>query len=165
MNLPITVICDTELPHNDESARFFDARSKAARCTGCFGCWLKTPGECVMHDGTEHIGSTIAKSEQVWIFSEIVYGGFSAAVKRVLDRCIPSVLPFFSRRHARMHHAARYPNRPAFHIVFHHAECATEQERALAEKTARAMAINFNCSECTVQFVQGAPSGKEMVHA
>lgn len=24
---------------------------RMARCVGCFGCWLKTPGRCVLQDG------------------------------------------------------------------------------------------------------------------
>ena len=25
-------------------------------CIGCFGCWLKTPGTCVIKDGFENMG-------------------------------------------------------------------------------------------------------------
>ncbi len=25
-------------------------KEKIGACLGCFGCWLKTPGECVIHD-------------------------------------------------------------------------------------------------------------------
>lgn len=90
------VIHDTELPVKAEYAdSFFFAGNRRVRCRGCFGCWLKTPGECVMHDGSQHIGSRMARSREVWIFSKILYGGFSAEVKRILDRCIPGVLPFF----------------------------------------------------------------------
>lgn len=159
----ILVIHDVDLPWQEsEERKFFRASAKTARCKGCFGCWLKRPGECVMHDGCEQIGTSIAKSRQVWIFSRILYGGFGVEVKRVLDRSIPQVLPFFSRRYGRMHHVPRYENQPEFHIVFHHAEDATEKEKKLAEKCARAMAINFNASSWSIHFVNSVPTGEDV---
>lgn len=163
MEKDILVIHDVELPSAIDHAQFFFAGNKTARCKGCFGCWLKTPGECVMHDGSEQIGSMMAKSKEVWIFSKILYGGFGVEIKRVLDRCIPGVLPFFTWRHKRMHHSARYGNQPDFYIVFYNADQATEQEKALAEKCAKAMAINMNGSSCSVQFVPGLPGGREVI--
>lgn len=29
---------------------FIPVKKAYSRCTGCFGCWLKTPGECTMKD-------------------------------------------------------------------------------------------------------------------
>ncbi len=157
----VLVIYDSEVaPEAINNARFFFAGKRIARCKGCFGCWLKTPGECVMHDGSEHIGALMEKSKDVWIFSQILYGGFSIEVKRVLDRCIPGVLPFFAWRHKRMHHRARYENRPAFHIVFYNTQYSTEKEKVLAEKCARAMAVNMNCRDCSVLFVPGLWEGQ-----
>ena len=74
---------------------FFYAGPKTVRCKGCFECWLKMPGKCCMADHSEMIGSRIAVTERVIIISKSIYGGFAAPVKRVLDRSIPGVLPFF----------------------------------------------------------------------
>lgn len=157
------VIHDVELPGAScGHADFFFAKSKAARCKGCFGCWLKTPGECVMHDGSEHIGALMAQSDEVYIVSAMLYGGFSLEIKRVLDRCIPGVLPFFTRRNGRMHHAPRYRSAPRFHVVFYGSECASERERALAPRIAQAMAVNMNAADCDVTLIEGMPRGEEV---
>ena len=116
-----------------------------ARCTGCFGCLLKTPSECVMHDGKQGIGEMLTNRETVRIISKITYGGFSAPVKRVLDRSISGVLPFFSKRHGRMHHAVRYDTKPTFYITFYDCSELSEEEKELAKRAATAMAINMNC--------------------
>ena len=124
-----------------------------ARCTGCFGCWLKTPSECVMHDGKQGIGEMLTNRETVRIISKITYGGFSAPVKRVLDRSISGVLPFFSKRHGRMHHAVRYQTKPTFYITFYDCSELSDEEKELAKRAANAMAINMNCKECIVNFI------------
>ncbi|MDU3351391.1 MAG: flavodoxin family protein, partial [Clostridium sp.] len=64
-------------------------------CIGCFGCWLKTPGACVIRDKYGDMGEYLSKCDEVIIISECVYGGFSPFVKNVLDRSISYVLPFF----------------------------------------------------------------------
>ena len=71
-----------------------DANHKAAFCQGCFGCWLKSPGQCVIKDSLQTVSTEIGCSQQVIIFSRCCYGGFSPAVKRVLDRSIAVSLPF-----------------------------------------------------------------------
>lgn len=141
-----------------DTDQYFYAGPKTVRCKGCFDCWLRNPGKCVMADRSEHIGSRIAVTEKVIFVCKSVYGGFSAPVKRVLDRSIPGVLPFFKWIHGRMHHVPRYKTKPIMEINFYDKESMTEKEIILAEKAAKAMAINFNAKEVTVNFLQSTPS-------
>lgn len=55
-------------------------------CIGCFGCWIKTPGKCVMKDGYNNIGKILSKAGKVTIISRCFYGCYSPFVKNILDR-------------------------------------------------------------------------------
>lgn len=110
--------------------RVVDANVKAAPCQGCFGCWLKTPGKCVLRDSLQDIGEIKAQSDEVIILSRCCYGGFSPGVKRVLDRSIAISLPFFTYRGGRLHHTLRYRKRPALTVCFYGPITAFERENA-----------------------------------
>lgn len=85
-----------------------DARAKAAPCQGCFGCWLKTPGACVLKDSLQRIGAAIAHSRELILVPRCCYGGFSPEVKRAPIRSISQSLPFFTYRGGKLHHILRY---------------------------------------------------------
>ena len=87
-------------------------------CVGCFGCWVKEPGQCVIKDGYEHMGELIHKADEVVIMSKYTYGGFSSFVKNVLDRSIGYVLPYFEIFEGEMHHKKRYPEEKNITFVF-----------------------------------------------
>ena len=38
-------------------------------CIGCFGCWIKTPGKCILKDGYDNMGKMLSKAEKVTIIS------------------------------------------------------------------------------------------------
>ena len=159
MNREKLIIQDLD-PSLDDGI-FFYAGPKTVRCKGCFECWLNIPGRCCMADRSETIGSRIAVTEKVILVSRSSYGGFAAPVKRVLDRSIPGVLPFFRWIHGRMHHLPRYRSQPEMEIHFYAAGELTQKEQTLAEKAARAMAINFNASRVSVTFWDTLPDLKE----
>ena len=55
-----------------------------APCLGCFGCWTKTPGRCVLRDDAVTIYPRIAKSSRVLYVSAVVFGGYDVPMKTML---------------------------------------------------------------------------------
>jgi multimeric flavodoxin WrbA len=70
-------------------------RDDLAFCKGCFGCWVKKPGECVISDKMAEINQSYIASDVVFYLTPIVFGQFSANIKNSIDRWLPNVLPFF----------------------------------------------------------------------
>lgn len=122
-------------------------------CLGCFGCWVKTPGACVIRDSYGNMGEYLSKCREVVIISRCYYGGFSPFVKNVLDRSISYLHPYFAIRNGRMHHRRRYQNRFALKVWFY-GEDITAKEKETAEKLVEANAINYDVAEYSVTFVQ-----------
>ena len=60
-----------------------------SNCVGCFGCWTKTPGRCVIRDDAAHVYPLIAASDKVLYVSRIKYGGYDTIMKTMLERAIP----------------------------------------------------------------------------
>lgn len=82
-------------------------------CMGCFGCWVKSPGECVIKDMAARINEKYVNSDVVIYLSPLIYGQFSANIKNALDRWLPNILPFFiQRQDGSTIHPARYDNNP-----------------------------------------------------
>ena len=65
-------------------------------CIGCFGCWVKTPGKCVLHDGYEETGVSMGKCTELIFVSRCYYGSVSPFVKMVQDRAISYIHPDLS---------------------------------------------------------------------
>ena len=79
-----------------------------APCQGCFECWVKTPGECKIDDIGRDIAKKIVQSDLIVHFTPVTFGGYSSQLKKVLDRFIPTILPFFTVRKGEIHHKQRY---------------------------------------------------------
>lgn len=137
----------------NEETRIISDNGKIKHCTGCFGCWVKTPGKCVLKDGYENMGALLAHAKEVIIISRSSYGSYSPFVKNILDRSISYVLPFFTIRNNEVHHALRYETPFKLSVSFY-GDGMAEQERALLEKMVQANSLNFHPESCTVNFVE-----------
>lgn len=122
-------------------------------CTGCFGCWTKTPGHCVIQDGWGDLSPLLGHSSEYILLSRVVYGGFSPFIKTVLDRNIGYLLPYFSIRNKEMHHTSRYPNHIRFTVVGYGADL-TRQEQDTFRSIAAANGINLEAGETNVYFLR-----------
>ena len=133
-------------------------------CAGCFGCWVKNPGECVIKDGYERMGALIHKADEVVVISRYTYGGFSSFIKNVIDRSIGWVLPYFEIYEGEMHHRKRYPEDKPFRFIFRGTDL-TEKEKAAAKRYVSAVCRNFHGIVKEVAFEEIEPEKCAVVEA
>ncbi|MGE5423169.1 MAG: NAD(P)H-dependent oxidoreductase [Ignavibacteriales bacterium] len=83
-------------------------------CKGCFGCWVKKPGECVINDDIGRINRTLMNSDVTIYLCPVIFGQFSPNIKNSIDRWLPNMLPFFMvRKDGSTMHPPRYESYPA----------------------------------------------------
>jgi multimeric flavodoxin WrbA len=84
-----------------------------ASCLGCFGCWLKTPGVCVIDDAGRDLPRRVVQSDLLFLVTPIVFGMYSPELKKAMDRyACPLLLPFFTKIKGEIHHLKRYDSYP-----------------------------------------------------
>ncbi len=83
-----------------------------AYCVGCFGCWERTPGECVTDDAARDVARAMIQSDLVAYLTPVTFGGYSSQLKKGIDRIICLGLPFFSVVRGETHHRPRYSRYP-----------------------------------------------------
>ena len=79
-----------------------------AWCSGCFGCWVKTPGVCVHNDAGRDVAARAARSDLLVYLTPVTFGGFSAELKKALDHVIPILQPDLKKTGAATRHPQRY---------------------------------------------------------
>lgn len=86
-------------------------------CSGCFNCWLKTPGECAKGDDSATICRVVIGADLLMLASPMTMGFTTALLKRAADQMIPLVLPYFEVEGGEIHHRARYAHYPKFGLL------------------------------------------------
>ena len=122
-------------------------------CRGCFSCWLKTPGKCIIKDRCPDMAPLIAKCDELIIISPVLYGGYSENIKAIVDRSIPYVLPYFRIVSGEMHHKMRYKNNYKLTVCFY-GEC-DDEEKQIAKSLVRANVMNLGAKTYEVKFFDG----------
>ena len=139
---------------SEEENVIVNANGENHYCIGCFACWLKTPGRCVIKDEYQEMGIKLSKVDELLIISKATFGSYSSAVKNVLDRSIAYVLPYFSIRNGEMHHGERYHKNLKVSAAFY--GDMTEVEKKTALNLVMANAVNLNGAIEEVDFFESA---------
>jgi multimeric flavodoxin WrbA len=108
-------------------------------CRGCFRCWVKTPGVCIItEDGANQAAEAEVGADAVILISRIRYGGYSYDMKSFLDRSIQNISPLFEIVNGEMHHKKRYENFPCIIALGYgkHSERERQTFEALVERNA-----------------------------
>ena len=114
-----------------------------ASCRGDFGCWVKTPGECVIDDVARDISCGMLNSDLLALLTPVTFGGFSSELKKVLDRVIGLIMPQFKMVHGEIHHKKRYKRYPSLFAVGVMPE-ADEQAATMFAYLLGRVALNFH---------------------
>jgi len=86
-------------------------------CTGCWDCWVKTPGLCMHKDDGPAYLKAIANADVLLYASPIVSGFISSETKKALDRFIPTALPLIRLYEGECHHIPRYDSPHTFGVL------------------------------------------------
>ncbi|MCR5072933.1 MAG: NAD(P)H-dependent oxidoreductase [Clostridiales bacterium] len=128
-----------------------DAEGRYAPCQGCFGCWTKHPAECFMNDKLQQVCRVIGRADELVIVTKNLYGGYSTAVKNVLDRSIGTSTPFSTYRGRQMHHTLRYGKHDLWKVIVYGE--ASEAEKATFRHMAERNAVNDGYERSEVIFL------------
>lgn len=111
-------------------------------CTGCFGCWVKTPGRCVFHDDLEPVLGNIIAADILLVVAPVYDGFFPAIIKKCFDRMIPLLHPYLEIVNKEVHHRKRYQHYPELALIID-LDDFDEEVRTLMNHWAERIVINM----------------------
>jgi FMN-dependent NADH-azoreductase len=83
---------------------------KIKPCTGCYSCWIKTPGQCIQKDDVAEILAKLRSADlEVWS-TPLYFFGPTGLVKNFLDRNLPLAEPFIIEKNGLCSHPLRNGN-------------------------------------------------------
>ena len=123
--------CPLSIPLPDrEDVKWIDlSQLNIANCVGCFGCWTKTPGRCVIRDDA-------VKVYPIWC------GSYDLPMKTMLERAIPVQQAFIRILDGETHHVQRSVV-PKDATILAYGDTG-EEERALFRKLVARNAHNMS---------------------
>jgi hypothetical protein len=116
--------------------------SSINKCIGCWSCWVKTPGRCVMKDQMADSYNDYVNSDTTIIVMDTNQGFINHQAKAFFDRTIPHYHPYIEMVDGECHHVARYERYPDM-VFYFDPEGLTGQEEQVLEDYLYRMAYHF----------------------
>lgn len=141
-----------------EVTHFALSSLRLAPCLGDFECWTRTPGLCRTDDMAQDIAAAVHRADLVVFLSPITFGGYSAHLKKAVDRLIGLMHPFFHERDGLTRHLPRYDRHPPI-LFIGIAEDEDDEAIAIFHELARGNAINLLAPSFLCRAVSTKKSG------
>jgi multimeric flavodoxin WrbA len=118
-----------ELQSRNQSVEMIDLRDLKLRyCTGCFGCWVKTPGTCSNPDDSGRMLEAVINSDFTLWAAPLRMGYPDETLKRALDKSIPLIHPYFEVVEGEAHHRPRYEHYPRLGLLVEREDDTNQQD-------------------------------------
>ncbi len=112
-------------------------------CVGCFGCWVKKPGECVAADASRDVCRAVINSDFTLLASPVRMGFVSSLLKKTMDKLIPLVHPYFDVVNFEAHHRARYAAYPLLGLLLEKSADTDDEDVAIIGDILSRTALNL----------------------
>jgi len=112
-------------------------------CTGCWGCWVKTPGECLIQDDSKVIRREVILADLLIFASPLIMGFTSALLKITQDKLIPLVLPYIELVDDECHHVKRYEKYPKLGLIYAREPETDQEDIQIVTDIYKRLAINL----------------------
>jgi multimeric flavodoxin WrbA len=100
------------------SVTLIDLRDLPLRyCIGCWGCWVKTPGQCASRDASLEMDRAVINSDFVLWAAPLKMGFPSELLKRACDKFLPLLHPYAVVDQGEAHHLKRYARYPRLGLL------------------------------------------------
>lgn len=147
--------------HTVDSVRLRDLSIRP--CTGCFACWVKTPGVCSIKDDAATVSRRYIAAQHVLLASPLIMGFPSALLKNAMDRNIPLVHPHLEEVGGEVHHKKRYDAYPVISFILSREPSTDDEDIAIVTDIFTREAINVRSSLGFVHFIDSPV--EEVLHA
>jgi multimeric flavodoxin WrbA len=127
-----------------------------AYCTGCWDCWVKTPGECAARDDSADVCRAAINADLLLLASPLRMGFISALLKKSLDKMIPLIHPYIVVDQGEAHHRARYDAYPLLGLLLERGSDADAEDVAITAGILSRTALNLK-SRLAFTRLTGAP--------
>ncbi len=134
---------EESLKTNNETETFTLREKDIKYCTGCWGCWVKTPGECLSKDDSHEICARIIHSDFVLFVSPVIMGFTSALLKKLQDKMIPLLHPYIEIVEDECHHHKRYESYPALGLLIQREENTDDDDIKIISDIYKRLSLNF----------------------
>ena len=130
-------------------------------CIGCFSCWIKHPFKCILNDKLKYNGKKVFECDELIIISKCVNGCYSSKSKKILERCLSYVAPFFTIRNNEIHHKSRIEKQIDFKTIFY--GNIDLEEKEIAKRLVTANMYNLNSKNPSIIFLDKIEDIKENI--
>jgi multimeric flavodoxin WrbA len=112
-------------------------------CVGCWGCWVKTPGECVVRDASLEIDRAVINADFVLWAAPLKMGFPSELLKRAADKHLPLIHPYMVIDQGEAHHLKRYACYPRLGLLLEEETGSDADDLQIVRDIYSRTALNF----------------------